>query len=78
MKLTAPGITSGIPNSYNCCLEPSQLEIEGIAVACTLTTMENGLTVVRLMNPTDSPIILQLGMHIGQFTPVSDDDIVSD
>lgn len=75
-KLISPGINSGFPDSYSGLLEPFPLQVDGIAVARTLSIAENRLTVVRLMNPINSPVVLQPGMQLGQFSSISEDDII--
>lgn len=78
VSLTPPTVTVGTPNDYDGCLEPYQLDLDGISVARTLTKVKNGFAVIRLMNPTNGPVTLQPGMQIGQFSPVSKEDIVTD
>ena len=78
VALISPVITAGIPNCYSGYLEPRQLELDGIAVARTLSTVENGCTVVRIINPTHGPMVLYSGMQLGQFTPVSNTEVILD
>lgn len=52
VALIPPVIYAGLLGSYSGCLEPRQPELDGIAVACTLSTAENGCTVARIINPT--------------------------
>ena len=63
------------PTGYNGLLEPYHTDLDGVAVARTLARADNGFTVVRVMNPTNTPIVLQPGMQLGQFTPVTDNEI---
>lgn len=63
------------PTGYNGLLEPYHTDLDGVAVARTLARADSGFTVVRVMNPTSTPIVLQPGMQLGQFTPVTDNEI---
>ena len=65
-----------MPSSYSGCLEPRQLELDGIAIARTLSTAENDCTVVRIINPTKGPMVLYSAMHLGQFTPVYATEVI--
>lgn len=67
VSLTPPTVTVTIPDNYDGCLEPYQLNLDGVSVARTLTTARNGLAVFRLMNPTNGPVTLRNGRQIGQF-----------
>lgn len=63
------------PTGYNGLLEPYHTDLDGVTVARTLARADNGFTVVRVLNPTNTPIVLQPGMQLGQFTPVTDNEI---
>ena len=76
--LIPPVINAGMPDSYSGCLETRQLEMDGIAVARTLSTAENGFTVACIITPTHGPMVLHSGMQLGQFTPLSDTEIFQD
>lgn len=78
VKLIPPTANLCTPAEYNGLLEPYQMDLDGIAVARTLARVNEGFTVARVMNPTNSPIVLQPGMQLGQFTPITDDDISPD
>lgn len=75
-QLIPSAVNAGLADGYCGLFEPYLFKLDGIAVARTLTIAENGQTVVRLMNPTNSPFVLQPGMQLGEFTPISSDDVV--
>ncbi len=75
-QLIPSAVNAGLADGYCGLFVPYLFKLDGIAVARTLTIAENGQTVVRLMNPTNSPFVLQPGMQLGEFTPISSDDVV--
>lgn len=70
-------VNSGLADGYSGLFEPYNHKLEGIAIAHTLTVAENGRTVVRVMNPTNSPFIQQLSMQLGEFTPINQNDVIN-
>ena len=45
-------------------------------VAHTVTSVKNGVTLARVLNPTDQEFTLREGMHLGEFFPVDESEIV--
>lgn len=78
VKLTPPTANLTVPAEYSGLLEPYPTDLNGLAVARTLAKANEGFTVARVLNPTNSPIELHPGMQLGQFTPTTEDDISTD
>ena len=78
VKLIPSAANLYAPHGDSGLLEPYQMDWDGTAVAHTLPRADSGLTVVCVMTPTNTPIGLQPGMQLGQFIPVSDNEICTD
>ncbi|TNN33804.1 hypothetical protein EYF80_056033 [Liparis tanakae] len=48
-------------------LEPKISETTGLVVAHTVTTVKDGLTVARVLNPTGKAVELKQVLHMGDF-----------
>lgn len=58
-------------------LEPNPQSKSGCVVAHTLTSVKNGNTTARLLNPTNQNLTLRKGLHIGEFFSVNEGDLVA-
>ncbi len=64
-QLIPSAVNDGLADGYFGLFEPYPFKLNGFTVARTLIIAENGQTVVRLMNPTNRPFVLQAGMQLG-------------
>lgn len=58
-------------------LEPNLQSKCECVVAHTVTAVKNGVTLARVLNPTDQDFTLREGVHLGEFFSVDESDIVS-
>lgn len=70
MKLTAQYAVP--PHRYFGILEPSASLPDGLIVARTLSVVDNGLNVLRILNFTRADLALQPTKFLGQFYPVGE------
>ena len=57
-------------------LEPNIPETTGLVVARTVSSVRNGVTSARILNPTGEAVELRQGLHLGEFYPVGKGDIL--
>ena len=61
------GLHSTVFEGY---LEPNVPETTGMVVARTLSSVKDGVTVARVLNPTGEAVELKRGLHLGELYPV--------
>lgn len=49
----------------------------GCVVAHTVTSVRDGVTTARVLNPTDQDIVLREGVHLGEFFSMEESELVS-
>lgn len=57
-------------------LEPNIPETTGLVVARTVNSVKDGVTSARILNPTGEAVELKRGLHLGEFYPVGENDIL--
>ncbi|XP_076863392.1 zinc finger protein 800a isoform X1 [Brachyhypopomus gauderio] len=73
--VSSPGPSGAYSRDFVGYLEPNIPDTSNLVVAHTVTTVKNGLTCARVLNPTKNDIVLQPGSHLGEFYPVDESDL---
>lgn len=56
-------------------LAPNPKTTSGCVVAHTVTSVKEGVTTARVLNPTDQDIILRKGTHLGEFSTMEESEL---
>ncbi|KAK7895748.1 hypothetical protein WMY93_021073 [Mugilogobius chulae] len=75
VHVVAPRPTKSHINSYVGYLEPENRDHTELVVARTVAPVKDGLTVARLLNPTDHELKMHSGSHLGVLYHVDESDI---
>ena len=73
----SPQLAQANPPDFVGYLEPNPQNKSECVVAHTVTSVRNGITTARVLNPTNQDIILREGMHLGEFFSVDESELVS-
>ncbi|KAI4887649.1 hypothetical protein NFI96_026195 [Prochilodus magdalenae] len=77
VNVCPPGPSGAYSSDFVGYLEPNIPDTTNLVVAHTVTSVKNGLTCARLLNPTKNDIVLQQGTHLGEFYSVDESDLES-
>ena len=76
VSVSPPGPVDQLPEFVGY-LSPNSKSKSECVIAHTVTSVKDGVTMARVLNPTDQEIQLREGMHLGEFFSVDNSDIVA-
>ena len=76
VRVSPPGLVDQLPNFVGY-LSPNPKSQSDCVIAHTVTLVKDGVSIARVLNPTNQDLVIREGVHLGEVFAVGESDIVS-